>query len=250
MKIETYNNLINELNSNEYSNDHSIYNVKRLFKIYTETEITHFQDLFNTSLAQDFKDFIISNLHNFRGISKDEGAEVYETELMLIRASAQKRSFPLTALNSTRFYRKSQESFVKDVEKIIGESKPKILEVGSGQVPYSSFLLAKDNAGEISTMDKFVLSNKTIENLNCRPYDEYFISSTNIKYYDFVVANKACLAIEPIVRHCKEEKKPYFMKLCTCEAPGGTMEGWHEYLKHIDPQIQFADKDYAFNLDM
>lgn len=248
MKKETLSILKHELDTHEYANDGK-YDIYRLFKIFTETEIEHYKDLFNANLAQEFKDFILNNLSKLRGLPRNPDGSIQELEILEARALAHKVSYPLVTLN-TRFYQRDQEHFVDNVEKAVGNTKPKILEVGSGVIPFSSFKLAQCNIGKISTMDKFYISNKSIENLDCTPYNEYFLSTTNIDDYDIVVANKACLAIEPIVKHCKEKNKPYLMKLCDCEAPGGTMQGWHDYLPQIDPNIKFGEKDYAYNLDL
>ena len=146
--------------------------------------------------------------------------------------------------------KKNQEDFTYYIEKLVGTDKLRILDVGIGQIPYSSILLAHDNMGEIDTMDKFTISNKSISNLNCNPHDEYFGSKTSVHDYDLVVANRACSAIEHIVANCVAQKRPYLIKLCACNAPDGTIESWEDYLRAIDPQISYAQDDYAYDLDL
>lgn len=245
MKQETYKILTNQLFTNKCLSDEP-YNMEKLFEIFAEQEITTFEDLHNYALAQEFKQFVLDNIDNFKNHkNKDNNSNEEERE---IRAKVHKVVTPLAVLKY-KFYTHEQETYVKNVEDILGSEKKKILDIGSGEIPYSSFLLAHDNMGKIDSMDLFTLSDRTIENLDCTPHNEYFADDTDIKYYDFIIANRACSAIEPIVKQCAKAKKPYFMRLCHCEAPGGTIDGWKEYLKNIDSKIHFED-DYAFNLDL
>lgn len=251
MKKETYKRMLFELSAHNYSTSGE-YDIERLFKIYTETEITKYADLFNMDITRDFKNFVLTHVGLMKGLEKDKDGEIQQTQLISVRSLTHKRTLPFAILNDKLFseYKVNQEKFTKDVEKLIGNEKLDILDVGSGQIPYSSILLAKDTDSNISTMDRFVVSNKTLENLNCTPYDAYFDSKTSVDKYDFVIANRACSAIEHIVSNCATKKKPYLIKLCGCNAPSGTVSSWEEYLKHIDPNIQFTNDDYALNLDL
>lgn len=251
MKKETEKILLNELELYPYGNDGK-YEIDRLFKIYTETEIEKLSDIFDESKQRDFKNFIIENTHLMRGLKKDENGNILEEEIRYARTLAHKKTYPLAFL-TIRFFkdnRQEQEDFVKLVEHIAGKQKTKILDVGSGQIPYSSILLANDNVGDISSMDKFGISNKSLENMKVTPYDEYFTEKTPVKDYELVVANKACSAIPHIVATCANKKVGYLVKLCPCEAPGHKIEGWKEYLPTLDEKIKFDKNDYAFNLDL
>lgn len=245
MKKQTYKILTNQLFTNKCLSTEP-YDMEELFKIFAEQEITTFDELLNYTLAQEFKEFVLDHIDDFKNPKSHESNDEKERE---IRANVHKIVTPLAVLKY-KFYTREQEAYVKNVEDVLGGEKKKILDIGSGEIPYSSFLLAHDNMGKIDSMDLFTISDRTIENLGCTPHNEYFVDDTDIKYYDFIVANRACSAIEPIVKQCVKAKKPYLMKLCHCEAPGGTIDGWKEYLKNIDNGIQFGENDYAFNLDL
>lgn len=251
MKTITYLRMLKELNDHKYS-DMGEYDVDRLFKLYTETEIVHFKDLFDEQIVQDFKDFAMDNIGLFQGFAKDENGETLNEDRLSILCLSHRLTLPFMLLGDPIFTKskEDQETFVNDVEKIIGNSHPTVLDVGSGKIPYSSILLAKDNVGDIHTMDYFVLSDKSINNLGVTPHNEYLNKKTPIEDYDIIVANKACSAIEDIVYSCVNKKKPYYLKLCDCNAPGQIMENWKLYLRNIDKDIHFENGDYAFNLDL
>ena len=251
MKKETEIILFNELKSHAYGTTGK-YDIDKLFKIYTETEIEKLSDLFDESKQKDFKDFIFENIYLMRGLEKDENGIIPENEVRLVRALAQKKILPLALLTQEKFkkYKVQQEEFTTLVEHIVGKQKTKILDIGSGQVPYSSILLANDNVGDIDSMDKFVISNTSIKKLKVTPHNEYFTEKTPVTDYEFIVANRACSAIPHIVATCAKYKKPYFIKLCSCEAPNHQIEGWKDFLSTLDENISFNDEDFAYNLDL
>lgn len=251
MRKETERNLFNELKRHAYSTVGE-YDLDRLFDVYTSTEIQKFEDLFETSIQKDFKDFLVENIELMRGLERDENGRVTAGKIKTIRSLACKKTFPLQMLTHYIYneLKEEQESYVELVEHIIGKQKTNLLDVGSGQVPYSSFLLAKDNVGTIHSMDKFGISKESIKRLGVLPHDEYFYSTMPIKNYDIIVGNKPCSAIPHIVSACVKNKKPYLIKLCPCEAPGYKIEGWKEYLPILDEKIKFDEDDYAFNLDL
>lgn len=251
MKKETEIILFNELKSHSYGSTGE-YDVDKLFKIYTETEIEKLSDLFDESKQKDFKNFILENISLMRGLEKDENGIVLENEVRFVRSLAHKKIQPLSLLTigMLKKNREQQEEFAKLVEHIVGKQKTKILDVGSGQVPYSSILLAKDNVGDINSMDRFGISNTSIEKMKVTPHDEFFTEKTPVETYEFVVANRACSAIPHIVATCAKYKKPYFIKLCPCESPNHQIDGWKDFLSTLDENISFNDKDFAYNLDL
>lgn len=250
MKRETLIRLLAELEKKDYSINGKN-SIEDLFRVYTETEITCLDDIFNNNV-KDFKAFVFQNLNKFNGIDMDEEGEISSKDNMLLHSLMRNILAKFSLYNHGFFsdFKENQEKFVSNVEKVIGNTKPNILDVGSGDIPYSSILLAQDNAGEISTMDKFILSKKSIEKMNCFPISKYFDYDTDIGYYDFVVANRACSAIEPIVYRCVTQKKPYLIRLCECNAPDDTIDSWHDRLREMDRNIKFDDKSYAYDLDL
>ncbi len=251
MKTKTYLILKDELRKHPYSTIGE-YDIESLFKLYTETEVTNFKDLFNKNIPIEFKQFVQQHIDEMTGIPRDEHGCIDLANVRFALSLAHKKCLPFSLLNDKLFepIKKNQEDFTYYIEKLVGTDKLRILDVGSGQIPYSSILLAHDNMGEIDTMDKFTISNKSISNLNCTPHDEYFGSKTSVHDYDLVVANRACSAIEHIVANCVAQKRPYLIKLCACNAPDGTIESWEDYLRAIDPQISYAQDDYAYDLDL
>lgn len=251
MKALTYLILKKELREHPYTTIGE-YDIESLFKLYTETEITNFKDLFNKNIPIEFKQFVKNHIEEMTGIPRDERGSIDMSNVRLALSLAHKKTLAFSILNDPLFetFKKNQEDFAYNVEKLVGTEKLQILDVGSGQIPYSSILLAHDNMGEIDTMDKFAISNKSISNLECTPHDEYFGSKTNVHDYDLIVANRACSAIEHIVTNCVAQRRPYLIKLCACNAPEGTIESWEDYLRVIDPKIGYTQDDYAYNLDL
>ena len=149
---------------------------------------------------------------------------------------------------------------VSDFSHIVADVSPNkkeshVLDVGSGNVPYSSILLGKQFES-VSTMDsEFLLSNAALDRMNVNAIDKFFTSSTNVKQYDIVVGKAPCSAIENIVRQCASEGKPYFIELCDCALPTKNYvagwSGWQDILPEIDEYVKFytAGTTFAFNLD-
>ena len=250
MDTKTFLILKQELKDHLYGID-SEYNVERLFRIYSELNISSFNDLYRDH--KDFYNFIISNIDNFRGITRtDDGKlpnEVYRT----VKASARHLYNILDSIRSKHYsdYHKDQEKFVKLIEDTINSSRPKILEVGSGSIPYSSILLAHD-IGRISSMDHFALSTKSLEKLDITAYNRFFTNNEDISNYDLIIGQRPCSAISDIVTTCTNAKKSYLLQLCGCNSPTKLPSGWIEYLSDIDPSIKFSfdnNEIYACNLD-
>lgn len=134
-----------------------------------------------------------------------------------------------------------------------------ILDVGPGELPYSSLALATQTK-QVSAMDKnFLFSIESLKRMNVNAFNTYFDQNTNIDNYDFVVGSCPCTAIPYIVDKCVKQNKPYFILLCDCATYSTTIPimndfakkrkfTWNQVLPEIDPHIKFYD-DYAFNLD-
>lgn len=134
-----------------------------------------------------------------------------------------------------------------------------ILDVGPGEVPYSSLVLAT-KTNQVSAMDKsYLFSIESLKRMNVNAFNTYFDENTSVDDFDFVVGSCPCTAIPYIVQKCVEQNKPYFMLLCDCATYNTSIPilndfakkrkfTWNSILPEIDPNIKFYD-DYAFNLD-
>lgn len=251
MKTITYLTLKKELEDHDYG-FYGKYDIEHLFKVYTSLEFTKYSEFFEHNKF-DFRDFVKENIEYFTiGVDRDSSGNISKHDSIALLNTANKLACDLGIINNSfmDYYRREQEDFVKVVEHYIGSNKPKILEVGSGRVPYSSIVLAQD-FDNLTSMDRFILSDETLKNLNINPLDRYFNHPLdNVNDYDLVIGNKPCSAIESIVASCAVAKKPYFLKLCGCDAPHGLTKNWAPILKKHDPKIRFS-KNYVFacNLD-
>lgn len=248
MNTHTHLMLMNELFNHPYGTSGE-YDIIKLFKIYTSYEVKSFNDIYKEH--KNFLYFVHDNIELFTGAPRDAQGKMSSEDERSIIHMARYLSLKLNSLHS-KFYeahRKDQEAFVDVVEKIIGNSKINLLEVGSGALPYSSILLAHD-IGKMSSMDQFIISHESLESLDINPIDKYFDKDTEISAYDFIVGQKPCSAIGEIVRKCGKSKKPYFLQLCECDAPSHNLKSWEGYLKLFDPNIKFSQNtNYAYNLD-
>ena len=134
-----------------------------------------------------------------------------------------------------------------------------ILDVGPGELPYSSLVLATKSK-QVSAMDKsYLFSIESLKRMNVNAFDIYFDQNTNVDDYDFVVGSCPCTAIPYIVEKCAKQNKPYFLLLCDCATYNTNIPilnefaqqrkfTWNSILPELDPSIKFYE-DYAFNLD-
>lgn len=147
----------------------------------------------------------------------------------------------------------NQALFVKLSETLYDNANSKILDVGAGGIPLTSFLFTT-SYDNVSSMDKFLLSDEFLKSQNIDPHNRYFTKHTDISSYDFVVGRKPCSAIPSIVERCAKENKPYFLELCGCHldhmrlTDGSTPDSWEQVLPDLDPNIAFI-QNYAFNVD-
>ena len=215
----------------------SCLDVDRLFDIYTTHEITTIQDLYRDH--SDFRSFVLSHLNDF----VEEERTIIPTVAFL-----KLRCFRTISHKFFKQHRQHQENFAKEIEELVGHDKSvKILEVGSGDIPYSSILLGNDGYN-ITTIDNFNVSAECLANFNVKSFRQMFSATTRVKDYDIVVGRRPCTAIESIVASCKRDNVPYFMKLCGCKSPNGSISGWTKVLRGLDRGITF-NSTYAYNLD-
>ena len=250
MKAITYLTLIHELQQHPYGIGEE-YNVENLFRIYSKLEINSFADLYKDH--KSFYTFVLKNANRFNDIEHTKDGNIPPEMFRTIKASARHLYFTMDSIKNKYYsdYHKDQEKFVKLVEDIIDSSRPKILEVGSGSIPYSSILLAHD-IGRISSMDHFAISAKSLDKLYITPYNRFFTNNEDISNYDLIIGQRPCSAISDIVTTCTNAKKSYLLQLCGCNSPTKLPSGWIEYLSDIDPSIKFSfdnNEIYACNLD-
>ena len=245
MKTATYMILKNQLLDHPYSL-HGEYDVDKLFKIYASFEYTNFIEVLKTHL--DFYDFVKYNVEMFQGCRGNSPESQTLQERIISRAKT--FSFKLDSIHNENLakYRINQEIFAKTSAKIIGKSKAKVLEVGSGEIPYSSILLAHE-VGHIDSMDKFILPDRSLESLDITPHNRYFDKDFDISQFDIVIGQRPCSAIKDIAMSCADLGKSYFLELCECNSPNYELSGWKDYLKTIDPNVKFSSHgSIAYNL--
>jgi len=236
MKEETKESLIDYVRDKNklYYDD-----VDKVYNIYTTSEIGKLEDLHRDHSG--FVEFLIKNIDKSQ-LDKSEGLDFFR--------ELRSRMFSLREAGSRHFkiYRKTQENFAKEVELLVGGDVSKnIMEVGGGAIPYSSLIMARDGY-KVTTIDKkFDLPKVCMSRMNVKSFRSEFNNKTKIQGYDVVVGRRPCSAIRSIVNNCSENKVPYFIRLCVCEAPFNVMKGWYDELPFIDRDIKFSGP-YAYNL--
>ena len=148
----------------------------------------------------------------------------------------------------------AQSKFVKLSNMVYHDPNTKLLDVGAGGIPLTSFLFTTDYT-DVSSMDKFLISNDFLKAQNVTPYNQYYTNYTDVSNFDFVVGRRPCSAIPSIVKTCSKQNKPYLLELCGCHLEHMTLpdgshpNSWQDILPLYDEQIQFAG-NYAFNVDI
>lgn len=240
MKAKTYLLLMDEIKKHKYGIN-SPYTIECLFEQYVNNEIFSLDDMYKDH--HGFVDFVKNNIELFDYDS--------DREKRMISGLAYLDASSLMIVNS-RFFkdvREEQEDFVRTVEDVVGRDKDcKILEVGSGYIPYSSMLLGTDGM-DITSMDKFRISAENLKLFNVKSYRQLFDLGVDVSQYNIVVGRKPCSAIRSIVEKCKLQGTPYFLDLCQCESPNRKISGWRELLSIIDENVHFMG-DYAYNLSL
>ena len=176
-----------------------------MFKEYSKTEINSFEDYENA--PNNFWSFLQSRLSQVK-----EYFPKANKETLLRRGELYKNILENNNKSSHQLY-------VDTVNKASSNKDIHVLDVGPGNMAYSSVLLGRDYA-EVSAMDReFRVSDIALKKLNVNAREEFFKKSTNIKKYDMVVGCMPCGAIDKIVYLCAKNNKPYLIKTCTCEMP-------------------------------
>ena len=245
-----------------------------LFKVYSSENVTSLEELRNCT--DEFYRFLMNKASM---LAKYSGESV---EVVVQKIIDSKRSFESVfqeQLNNAR-----AESFVNVVNDLAPSKNIHILDVGSGQVPYSSILLGQ-KFSEVSSMDnEFIMSSMSLRKMNVYAHEEYFKTTTTIEQYDMIVGRSPCTAIDSIVYLCAKYKKPYCLVLCDCSIPTkeffckkynidpksisdvepetsladyldylkkykGTELPWQSLLPAIDNNIKFYG-NFAYNIDV
>jgi len=209
--------------------------VEVLFDAYARCEINDIKDLFRDH--GDFQRFIQSNIRRF---PMDERVDA--VTLAYSRTSA------LQSLISGEYpQKKHQENFAHQIDSLLcGDTSTKILEVGAGNIPYSSIILGGIGY-DITSMDDIYLPSDVLQRFGVKSNRSLFDRKTKVKDYDIVVGRKPCSAIKSIVRNCAEAKTPYYLRLCACALQSGNIKDWKRILPRIDEEVKFKGA-YAYNL--
>ncbi len=234
------------------------YDIYSLYKLYSLYECKDLADLLYK--WNNFCEFIlkkknkiiesaIKNQISFRDINfnlKSQVKDEIEEQLYDLKRKIQ---FVFNPDNSHE-----KRIFSGVVGEIIKGTNSSVLDVGSGPVPDTSFMLA-EKAKKVFAMDDFIVALEFIKKRGVEPIEDMFDDKTNIDNYNIVVGKTPCSAIKSIVKVCSKTNTPYFIKLCDCDLENQTMSNgavpysWKEFLPEIDRNIKFFRK-YAYNLDI
>lgn len=226
--------------------------LKQAFKEYSNYEIKKLGDLFREH--DGFVDIVFREKRSFVNVKEINNYSLLSSLYGLVCDFNDYSDLE-------DFYADREGNFVKKIENIAGrDASMRILDVGAGRVPFSSAVLSQNYKVKVQDPLLILSENCLKKNFNIDSQDTEFNENTSIDNVDFVVGCRPCGAIEHIARKCASEGKPYFMELCSCKSPDGTMNGFMEYLKaRCDKNIRFErqndypdiedDTIYAFNLE-
>lgn len=217
------------------------YDFNKLYSMFASISIFSIEDIFLS--PNRFKNFVTDNID----LIQPDGSILSKARILsLLDGKCKILTNKIKTLCGL-----TQQQFAEIVGKLSG-TNVSILDVGAGDIPYSSILLG-DTKQSVTTMDRrFELSPETLKRLNVDAETSYFTEGTDISKYDIVVGQRPCSAIEKMVKECVKQNKPYFIELCNCHIPPSKTPGkpavWSEILPEIDSYVRFYG-DYAFNLD-
>lgn len=223
----------------------SDYDFVSLFKMFSAFEVKSLEDL--AAAPFRYAEFLTENIKLIQCESSFEAENLPKFIDQARRSIAARLRLSMS---------RPQKEFTQMVTELSGLKKDShILDVGPGQIPYSSFLFG-EHYSTVSAMDKdFYLPAETMKNMNINPVEQYFTNETAVADFDIVVGKAPCSAIEHIVRQCAAQGKPYFIELCDCALPNKKPYvvdwfGWQDILPDIDEYVKFytASSTYAFNL--
>ena len=222
------------------------YTLQTLFYAYETRAIDSLEGLYVAT--EEFIKFLIYNKQKIlKDISKhynqNRGYFEKEYEMLLMTFEHISNSYQID----------QQSKFVRISKLLYSDPNIKLLDVGAGGIPLTSLLFTTDYA-DVSSMDKFLLSNEFLRAQNITPYNQYYTNSTDVSNFDYVVARRPCSAIPSIVKTCAKENKPYFIELCNCHLDhinlpdGSHPKSWEDILPLYDQDVKFVD-NFAFNID-
>jgi len=217
--------------------------IQDLFKKFSEYDIHSKKDYKSAS-----KHFKSTMTHLYRHINSDEDFTKQEflSKLNIFC------NYIHNTLNPT-FARIQKQSPYVEVVKTLIPPTDKVLDVGAGIIPHSSFMMAP-SFKEVQTLDKFAISESSLSPFHVKAKDGYFDEATNVEDVDFIVGNRPCSAIKKIVEQASLHNKGYVLKLCDCDLgniayeTGKGYRNWDEILPEIDSRVQFCE-GYAYNVD-
>ena len=149
------------LKNNPYSKDG--FNVLEMFKLYSTLSIFNEKDLMNS--VDGFLNVIYSNIDCINFTNQRDYDEF-----------AENCSEFLAQLHMLMFDKETtQPNYFTNVVTALAPSKQdsKLLDVGAGDIPFSSITLAKDFK-DVTAMDKLILSNQCLARFNVQGKNEYF----------------------------------------------------------------------------
>lgn len=243
MKASTKSFLIDYILGHKYGR-YCGYTFVDLFKMYSALEISGLSDI--NSAVVDFCDFIENHYHLVTC------ADPEYTKRLPIKVKAVKYHF----YNKFNIREKGdQKRFASIVETLAPNKKrTRALDVGASEFPYSSIIMAS-HFDHTTAMDRrFYLSEESLHSMDVDPLEKLFNAETDISNHDFIVGRFPCSAIEPIVKVCAKNNKPYFIELCQCklpwpkDLPAGEYFGWENVLPAWDPHVKVVD-GFATNID-
>lgn len=222
------------------------YTLQSLFYAYETQTINSLDGLFVAT--QEFVQFLYYNKAKI--LKKINKAGTHNQDYFDIEYDRIMLAFSHIADDNQLF---EQSKFIKVAELFNNDPNARLLDVGAGGIPLTSLLFTTDY-DNVSSMDKFLLSNEFLRAQNITPYNQYFTTKTDVSSFDYIVGRRPCSAIPSVVKNCTKENKPYFMELCGCHLEHITLDdgshpnSWEEVLPNYDPNIKFVD-GYAFNID-
>lgn len=242
MNKKTFKYLKKYIKEHTFGSD-ADYTLQSLFRVFENQEIKTVDDIFTVSY--EFIRFLETNRNKIlKNLYLKHHVEFEDEYEMLLKAFA-----PFRYAGECH----KQSTFVRCASELFDDSNAKILDVGPGRVPLTSFMF-KERFDQVYAMDNFLLSDEFIKATGVEPLRQYFNNSTDISNYDYIVGKRPCSAIHSIVETCAKQNKPYFLELCNCNLKQyRTKDGlkpseWEDVLFDIDPNITFLDS-YAFNID-
>lgn len=231
--ISMKNSTMRELHNFFVTNDANIGNgflFDKAFRIYALGEIASPQDFWRA--PDEFCDYLSGHMEFFNAVS------VFELMVAFPRQLEMFYRFVVSCINPDE-----RAEFVDAAsELLINGSKTKTLDVGAGQIPLSSFMLA-DGHENISAMDHFFIPTQTIERFHVTPRDEYLTPLTDVSEYEMLIANTPCAGTRDMIRVAAENNLPYFIRFCDCGLPHRKhgkkpVKNWQKVLQKLDPRMR------------